>query len=314
MSDLKRRTVGGHIAAVAERLGAAGIDEPRLEAQILLCHALGLDRAALLCVNERHLNDGENHRLEHIASRRSRREPMAYILGEREFWSLSFRLGPDVLIPRPDSETVVEAVLTARPSLGGEIRILDLGTGSGCLLLALLSEFPEAEGIGTDASSSAIALARVNARRLGLDGRARFVCADWGSALAERFDVIVANPPYVPEGVIDDLAREIARYEPRLALSSGEDGLDRSRELAPHVAGLLAATGLAVVEIGAGQAGAVSDIFAEHGLVVAERRRDLAGVERCVVFVHERTGSERVNETATQTDHKKELGKLGRIL
>ncbi len=287
MVALKRRTVGGHIAAVAKRLGAAGIDEPRLEAQVLFCHALGLDRAALLGANERQLNNGEYRHLERLASRRSEREPMAYILGEREFWSLNFHLGPEVLIPRPDSETVVEAVLNARPGRGEKIRILDLGTGSGCLLLALMSEFSEAEGIGTDASFRAVVSAQANARRLGLDDRARFVCADWGSALAGPFDVIVANPPYIAEGVIDDLAPEIARYEPRLALSSGEDGMDCSRELAPHLAGLLAASGLAAVEIGAGQAGAVSKIFAEHGLVVAERRRDLAGVERCLVFVHD---------------------------
>ena len=314
MVDHHPNTVGGHILAVANQLRVAGIDEPRREARLLLCRALGVDRASLISLNDRNLNDGEIRRLKNLAGRRSQREPMAYILGEREFWSLSFRLGPNVLIPRPDSETVVEAVLDALPNRDGRRRILDMGTGSGCLLLALLSELHGAEGIGTDVNPRAVTVARANAVRLGLDDRARFVCADWGSPLVGKFDIIVANPPYVAAGVIDDLAPEISRYEPRLALSSGEDGTDCFCQLAPHAARLLAPGGFAAVEIGAGQAATVSNIFARCGLVVAERRRDLGGAERCLVLVGGESNADIVNQTATLTDHKKELGKLGRLL
>jgi release factor glutamine methyltransferase len=192
-------------------------------------------------------------------------------------------VSPAVLIPRPDSETVVEAALSLIGDRSARLRLLDLGTGSGCLLLALLSELRGATGLGTDASEAALALARANATRLGLAPRAAFGCGHWGQALAGPFDLIVSNPPYVAQADWAALQPEIREFEPRAALLAGLDGLAAYRELAPDLARLLAPDGSACLEIGAGQADAVATILHSCGLRLAGRRRDLAGIERCLV-------------------------------
>ena len=199
-------------------------------------------------------------------ARRLRREPMAYILGEREFWSLPLRVSPAVLVPRPESETVVEAALESIADRAAPLRILDLGTGSGCLLLALLSELPHASGLGIDRSAAALAIARANAERLGLADRAAFREGDWGYGLAGPFDVIVSNPPYVARTDARNLAPEVFAFEPQEALFAGADGLDAYRALAPDCARLLAQDGVTCLEIGQGQGASVAAILRRHGL------------------------------------------------
>jgi release factor glutamine methyltransferase len=217
-----------------------------------------------------------------MVARRLGREPVSRILGRRGFWTLDLALGPATLDPRPDSETVVEAVLAALPEPRAPLRLLDFGTGSGCLLLALLVELPTATGLGIDRSLAALEIARANARAAGLAGRAAFVQADWGGPLAGRFEVIVTNPPYIPSGDIAGLQPEVADFDPRLALDGGDDGLDCYRALVPDIARLLAPGGVAALEVGRGQAAAVGAMLTAAGLESLGARRDLGGVERCV--------------------------------
>lgn len=277
------QTIRTALDAAARALAAAGVPEPRLEARVLLGRTLDTGREALLGHPERSITPAQRAALKAAVERRRAREPTAYILGEREFWSLGFLVGRDTLIPRPDSETVVEAALAAVADRTAALSVLDLGTGSGCLLLALLSELPGARGVGVDISAGALKVARANAARLGCAERAHFLCGDWGGALGGRWDLIVANPPYLDGAEIDALAPEIAAFEPRVALFGGAEALACYRALAPDVARLLAPRGAAVLEVGAGHAASVAAVLADHGLAEAGRRRDLAGVERCVV-------------------------------
>jgi release factor glutamine methyltransferase len=271
------------VAQIAGRLAAAGIENARSEAWLLLAAATGRERAALMAGVPETLGAEQQARLDELVRRRLIREPLAYILGAKEFWSLRFEVGPAVLIPRPESETLVEAVLAQLADRDRPLRLLDLGVGSGCLLLALLSELPRASGLGVDASAAALALARRNAARLGLAAWAAFRHGRWGAGLRERFDVIVSNPPYVAERDWAGLQPEIRDFEPKAALVAGPDGLAAYRALAPHCARLLAQGGLCALEIGAGQGDAVAAVLAAHGLIVIERRRDLAGIERCLI-------------------------------
>lgn len=267
---------------IGQRLAATGVPEPRLEARLILAHALRKTPESLLLDPERPLGVHDQEAVRTLTGRRLDREPVAYIVGAREFWSLSFKVTRDTLVPRPDSETVVEAVL-ANVDHRVPLSILDLGTGSGCLLLALLHELPGAVGTGVDIAAGAIAVAQANADALGLSGRARLVERNWGDPLALRFDVIVANPPYVPAGEIDALAPEVARHEPRLALDGGRDGLDRYRELVPRLSGLLKPRALVALEVGQDQAAAVCSMLRAEGLGPLGVRRDLGGRARAIV-------------------------------
>ena len=280
------------VSRIAARLAAAGVENPRGEAWLLLAAASGVERATLLAGAVPTLTDEQDAALEALVRRRERREPIAYILGAKEFWSLSFEVDPAVLIPRPETETVVEAALAQIGEMTAALRILDLGTGSGCLLLALLSELPSATGLGIDHSPAALALAMRNAERLGLGMRAQFQQGSWGEWLHERFDLIVSNPPYVAEAEWDRLQPEIRCFEPKPALVAGPDGLAVYRELAPDCARLLAMDGALALEIGLGQTDAVTAILAGEGLEVIERRRDLAGIERCLVARRAAAGHE----------------------
>ena len=270
-------------ARIAARLGHAGIENARSEAWLFLAAATGRARAALMAGAPEALGAEQQARLDELVRRRLAREPLAYVLGEKEFWSLRFEVGPAVLIPRPETETVVEAVLARLPDRARPLRLLDLGVGSGCLLLALLSELPRATGIGVDDSAAVLAIARRNAERLGLAARADFRPGHWGEGLWEFFDVIVGNPPYVAESEWDHLSPEIRDFEPTAALVAGPDGLAAYRVLAPHCARLLARGGVCALEIGFGQADAVISILKRQGLHIAGRYRDLAGIERCLV-------------------------------
>lgn len=279
-------TIGGLRRHTAARLAAAGIEQPALDARILVGHALELGRDQLLMLADQPVPDHAEARLDALVTRRLAREPVSRILGQREFWSLRFDLVPETLDPRPDSETVVEAALAATGA--GPLEVLDLGTGSGCLLLAVLSERPDAGGLGLDASAGAVAAAAANAARLGLAGRARFEHRDWRWGLAghltpPRFQVILANPPYIPTGDLSGLEPEVTRFDPIAALAGGPDGLDAYRLLAPQVHDLLTADGVAVFEVGQGQAASVAGLFTAANLEITGIRADLGGVERCVV-------------------------------
>ncbi|MGI4953500.1 MAG: peptide chain release factor N(5)-glutamine methyltransferase [Janthinobacterium lividum] len=271
-------TVGDALRHGAAMLSAAGVESPRLEARLLLAHAAGLRQDALLRDREASV---EMTPYAALLARRVAREPLALITGEQEFWSLTFAVSGDTLIPRPDSETLIEAALAARPGRAGTRSILDLGTGTGCLLLAALTEYPAAWGVGVDLSPGAAALARRNAAALGLSGRAAMVCARWDDALDGRFDLVLSNPPYISGADIAGLMPEVALHEPRLALDGGPDGLDAYRVLLRRMPALLRPGGTAVLELGAGQAAAVSGLA--EGWTVA-LRRDLAGIERAIVL------------------------------
>jgi release factor glutamine methyltransferase len=277
-------TIASALEDATGHLSAAGIEDARREARLLLGHALGVGPETVIGYPERGLDGSAQARFAALVARRAARMPTDRILGQREFWSLPFSLDATTLTPRPDSETVVEAALAACADRSRAIRILDLGTGSGCLLLALLSELVNATGVGVDLSVGALVRARGNAGRLGLGGRCRWLRADWGAALLGGFDLIVANPPYVARGEIAQLAPEVADYEPRLALDGGPDGLDAYRALAADVARLMAPGGCAAIEIGAGQSAGVSAIFRAHGLAVARTAHDLRGIARCLVL------------------------------
>jgi release factor glutamine methyltransferase len=210
--------------------------------------------------------------------------PAAHILGSQGFWTLDLAVSPATLIPRPDSEAVVEAALAAFPDREAPLRVLDLGTGTGCLLLAVLAERPRASGIGVDLVPAAAALARENARRNGIAGRVSVLAGDWSAALSGRFDLVLSNPPYVESAAIDGLMPEVARHEPRSALDGGADGLDAYRRLAALLPALLAPAGAAVLELGLGQREAVEALAREVGLQPDKCHTDLGGVERALIL------------------------------
>ena len=276
-------TVAAALAQAIRRLVDAQVAAPRLDAALLLAAALGTTREALLLAGERALDPADSRRYGGFVDRRAAREPVSRILGAREFWSLDLGICAAAFDPRPDSESVVEAALAAIPDRDATTAVLDLGTGSGALLLALLTELPEAFGVGVDSSAEAIAVARANAAALGLATRCRFLVGDWGGALASRFDLIVANPPYLARRDMTELGPEVG-YEPRPALDGGPDGLDCYRTLLPDVARLLAPGAAAVVELGAGQHADVAAMCDDHGLGVASVAHDLGGVARAAVL------------------------------
>jgi release factor glutamine methyltransferase len=278
-------TIGAAVTETAARLGAAGIEEARREARLLVALALDADPAIVLGYPERPLESAARRRLDGLVARRAAREPVSRLRGHREFWSLDFLLSPETLDPRADSETLIDAALDLLPDPAAPRRVIDFGTGSGCLLLALLSEWPLATGIGVDRSWGAALTARRNAARLGVADRARFVVGDWDAAFGGMADVIVANPPYIATEDIIALDPEVARFEPRAALDGGPDGLAAYRVLVRAAARLLTPDGVVLFEVGAGQAAAVATLAEAAGLSSCAIRRDLAGIERCLAFV-----------------------------
>lgn len=278
---------GDAVRGAEARLTEAGVETPRLDARILTAAAADVTPDEIFLRPDNEFDGGAEARLDEMVARRAGREPVSRILGRREFWSLEFALTPDTLDPRPDSEVVVAAALDAVPARHQSLRVLDLGTGSGCLLLALLSELPRATGVGVDLVPGACEAARGNAARLGLAGRARIVQGSWDAAVGERFDLVVSNPPYVPSGDIPGLAPEVARHDPQLALAGGADGLEAYRAIAEVLPGVLAPRGAAFLEIGDTQADAVSGILANQGLWIAAVHQDLGGRPRCVVAARE---------------------------
>jgi release factor glutamine methyltransferase len=253
-------------------------DTPRLDAELLMAHALGIERGQMLLSG---LGGAAPAVFEALVERRLASEPIAYITGRRAFWTIELEVGPGALVPRPDSETLIEAAVRHFGEAGPRT-ILDLGTGPGTLLLAALDQWPEARGFGIDASEAALAYARRNAERLGLAARAEFRLGGWGWASADgRFDLLLCNPPYVETGA--DLPRDVADWEPGEALFAGADGLEDYRALAPLVPALIAPQGIACVEIGAEQAQSAGALFAARGLQVSVLK-DLAGRDRCLLL------------------------------
>ncbi len=263
------------LAAITARLKASGIEEPRREARLILAAALGTNAAGVMARDE-----VDEAAYEQLVARRAAREPLAYITGHKEFWGLDFAVSPATLIPRPDTETLVEAVIEAglRPRT-----VLDLGTGTGCLLLAVLHEMPEAFGVGVDINPQAAALAQRNAQALGLGHRAAFLAGSWAKALEAQFDLILSNPPYIEQADLAGLMPEVTAYEPATALDGGADGLTAYRAIIAALPRNLAPNGLAVLELGAGQAKSVAALAAASGFA-ATLRQDLAGVERALLL------------------------------
>ncbi len=276
-------TIGAALDAATAALAAAGFDEPRRHARRLLAAALGRSAAELFAHPETALTAAQEARVAEMLGRMLAREPLSRIIGRREFWGLEFVLSAATLDPRPESESVVEAVLSRLPDRTLTYRFLDLGTGTGCLLLALLSEFPQAIGVGIDVAAGAARAARHNAVRLGLAERAHFAVGDWAGAIAGRFDAVVANPPYIATPAIPELPPEVRDYDPHRALDGGADGLAAYRAIAADLPRLLAPGGLFAAEIGLGQADCVALILAQNGLAIDGFAADLAGIIRCVV-------------------------------
>lgn len=268
---------------VVQSFRTGGVEEAEADARVLIGHALHLDRARLIAQSDRILEAREATVISALATRRLRREPVSRIVGQKEFWSLPVSVTPDVLVPRPETETVVEAALdfVIRSGLRLEkLRVLDIGTGSGVLLLALLNELKNAIGTGTDVSSAALDVASANAARCRLDSRCNFVVCNIATGVEGPFDLIVSNPPYIAHDEIETLAPEVRDYDPQVALDGGQDGLDVYRSIAADAKRILAPGGRLFVELGAGQDEQVGALFTKAGLSPGIPRKDLAGIPR----------------------------------
>ena len=277
------RTVAEALDHGASLLRAAGVSAARRDARLLLALTMAASHSANLDASKS-LSSADLARYQGLLSRRENREPVSRIVGVREFWGLEFALSPDTLDPRPDSETLIEAAAAVFTDGAEPRRILDLGTGSGCLLCAALHEFSAATGVGVDRLAGAALMAKRNAKTLGLGRRASFVVGNWGDALGDRgFDLVLTNPPYICDSEILSLEPEVSRFDPRAALSGGADGLGAYRTLIPAAARVLAPAGTFIAEIGAGQAAEVTGLMIAARLQVREIRRDLAGIQRCIV-------------------------------
>jgi release factor glutamine methyltransferase len=283
-------TVAEAIAEATSRLQAANVDDARREARLLVGAALKKTPTQVFNDIDDEIGKADADLIGSFITRRSAGEPSAYILEEREFWSLPLKVSPATLIPRPDSETMVEMVLNDYDGLGPR-RILDLGTGSGCLLLALLSEYPDATGVGVDISPEAVSVAIENAEQNDLSDRCQFIQGSWTDNIDEHFDLIVSNPPYIPKRDINDLEKDVREYEPHGALDGGEDGLDMYRAIFSTLNRVLSENGRMVVEIGISQAEDVVRIAEQNRLNWLNSRKDISGIVRVLMFAKKSVGN-----------------------
>tara|TARA_R110002074_G_scaffold394851_1_gene582591 strand:- start:711 stop:1601 length:891 start_codon:yes stop_codon:yes gene_type:complete len=281
-------TVADALQKVTAALAKAKVREPRREARLLLAIATATPPLTLLTEPERCISANTWAAVERAVARRSLGEPISRIAGQRGFWSLDLTISPAVLDPRPETELLIERVLAHLGESRGEpLQLLDLGTGSGCLLLALLSELPQAIGVGVDCSPAALAVASANAAQCGLADRALWVAADWARPIRGRFDVIVANPPYIPAGALATLDRSVRAHDPASALDGGPDGLSEYRQILPMLPELLKQSGIACLEVGRGQAAIVAANASALGFA-ATIHKDFAEIDRCVALTLEK--------------------------
>ena len=270
---------GDPVGDAARRLSAAGIQNARLDARLLWNFAKDVQAGALVARDEARTVS----LFESLVRRRLSHEPVAYIVGRKEFWSLDFAVGPGVLVPRPDTETLIETLCKVFPDKFAPLSVLDLGTGSGCLLIAALQEYRNAHGVGVDQSEDALVWALRNISLHKLEARATLIQSGWLEEATPGFDAVLCNPPYIPRAEIESLSPDVRLYEPHAALDGGADGLDAYRALAPRIGHLLKLQGRAFLEIGAGQGASVRAILEAAGLRVIEIVPDLGGIPRCVV-------------------------------
>lgn len=279
-------TLNQAFVAAASVLRHAGLETPELDARLLLCHAASLTHEAYIARAREPVQPATRARFDAAIERRLKHEPVARIVGMREFYGRNFRVDANVLDPRPDTETLIEAALALAERQGWReqpLKLLDLGTGTGCILVTLLAELPRAQGIGTDRSGAALACATVNARQLGVGPRATFIGTDWLDAIEGSFDLILSNPPYLASAEIAGLAADVSAYDPHLALDGGPDGLDAYRQIATRAAEMLTEAGRLLLEIGPTQADAVANILRDAGLKPEGVTHDLAGRPRVIV-------------------------------
>lgn len=275
------------IVKIRQALTQAGIISAALDARLLMQHVLAISHEELLGAKDITLTEAQQNKLNSLLARRIKHEPMAHLLGRREFWGMEFEVTPDTLIPRPDSETLIETLITLRPERSKPLQILDLGVGSGCLLLSALSEYPLASGLGIDRNPGTLAVASRNAVQLGLENRTKFEKCDWNNGIKGVWDVVLGNPPYIPTEEIPKLSEEVVRYEPTMALDGGEDGLDCYRAIISFLPTILAEDGCCLLEIGQRQASDVVTLVEGSNLKATHVTRDIAGIERCIVIQHQ---------------------------
>jgi release factor glutamine methyltransferase len=278
---MRNVTLADTLRNAGQRLAVAGVENHAFDARLLIMTALGLERSQMVSQAERVLNDNEIQNVENLISRREAREPVGRIFGEREFWSLPFKLNEATLEPRPDSETLVETVIKLAAGRPG-LRLLDLGTGSGCLLLSLICEMPDATGLGIDIAPRAVDMANINAANIGLDGCAKFEVGNWMDHVTEQFDIVLSNPPYIPTEEIPLLMPEVRDHDPLRALNGGNDGLDIYRLLIPRVSRVMKPGGFVIFEVGLGQADAVEMLLHDAKMKDVTKYKDFSGIERCV--------------------------------
>lgn len=285
-------TVKQAIYTASQRLKSSGIESARLDASVLLAHVMGIKRENLLLEAEKRLTAQQYKNYDTLITRRAKSEPIAYIIGKKEFWSLDFAVTRDTLIPRPDSELLIEEALKIAKNMASErirpltllnIEVLDIGTGTGCLLIALLKELRKARGLGVDISESALKVARKNARFHEIDNRAQFRKSRWHYNAKGTFDLIISNPPYIAKHDLNNLMKDILDYEPALALASGVDGMDSYRMISKNIKSKINKGGYVLCEVGKGQAKKVAKILQDAGLTLEGIKNDLAGIPRCVI-------------------------------
>ena len=271
------------------KLQQAKISSASLDARILLEFVLDISREQLLFSLDLTVTPVQYELLKDLVNKRCLRQPIAQIIGKREFWGLNFKVSTDTLDPRPDSETLIEAVLERTTNRADCLRVLDLGTGTGCLLLSLLSELPNATGVAVDFCPNALALAKENAKNLNLDNRTQFIVSNWCEKIDGQFDIILANPPYIPTKVITTLDHEVCEFEPILALDGGEDGFECYRNIMKSLPKILAKNGFVAFEIGIGQQKGLEDLAQENGLEIASVKKDLSGIIRSIIVKYKNT-------------------------